>query len=78
MTTHKSNFSDFFTVSPYIMRPKARHFWGEDLIRSGLAILYQVLHSFYRVFWVMRLGQKIKGLIEDHPEALYGFQWNNH
>ena len=31
----------------------------EDLIRAALAILYQVVHSFYIFFWVMRLGQKI-------------------
>ena len=41
------------------MRPQARQVWGEDLIRALLAILYEVAHSFYRFFWVMRLGQKI-------------------
>ena len=63
-------------VPAEIMRLQAHHFWGEDLIQAVLAILYQVLHSFYRVFWVMRLGQKIKGLIGDPTEALHGFQWN--
>ena len=41
-----------------------------------LAFLYQVLHSFYRVFWVMRLGQKISDLIGDPTEALNGSQLN--
>ena len=59
MTTHQSNLSIFSPVSPEIMRPQARPFWGEELIQSVLAMLYQVLHIFYRVFWVMRLGQKI-------------------
>ena len=58
------------------MRPQAHQFWGEDLIRTVSAILYQVLHIFYRVFWVMRLGQKIQGLIGDPTEALHGFQRN--
>ena len=59
MTTHQSNFSFFGPVGPEIMRPQLRKFWGEDLIRAVSAILYQVVHIFYQVFWVMRLGQKI-------------------
>ena len=59
MTAYQSNLGIYFPVSPEIMRPQACPFWGKDLIQAVLAILYQVLHSFYRVFWVMRLGQKI-------------------
>ena len=58
------------------MSPQARQLWGEDLIRAVSAILYQVVHSFYRVFWVIRLGQKIEGLIGDPTEALHIFQYN--
>ena len=56
MNTHQSNFSIFGPVSPEIMRSQARHFWRGHLIRAVLAILCQVLHSFYRVVWVMRQG----------------------
>ena len=45
------------------MRSLARQFWGEDLIWAISAILYQIVHSFYRVFWLMRLGQKIKDFV---------------
>ena len=48
-------------------------FLGEDLIRAVLAIFYHVIHSFYIVFLVMKLGRKIQGLIEDNTEALHGF-----
>ena len=58
MTTHQLNFSVFFLVSPDLMRPQARQFWGEDLIRAVSAIFYEVVHSLYRVFWVMRLVKK--------------------
>ena len=76
MTIHQLNFSISCPVSHEIIRPQARQFWGEDLIQAVSAILYQVVHSFYRVFWDMRLGQKIKGLIGDPTDALHGFQWN--
>ena len=76
MTTHQSNYSIFCPVSHEIIRPQERQFWGGDLIQALFAILYQVLHSLYRVFWVMRLGQKIYGLIGDPTEALHGFHWN--
>ena len=56
MTSHLSNFSIFGPVSPEIMRPTLAIFGGSHLIRAILSILYQVLHSFYRVFWVMRQG----------------------
>ena len=49
----------FCPVIPEIMVPQARHFGGENSIQAVLAILYQVLHSLYKVFWVMRLGRKI-------------------
>ena len=39
-----------------------RHFWGNHLSWAVLAILNQVLHSFYRVFWVMWQGRKILGV----------------
>ena len=35
-----------------------RQFWGKDLIRAILDILYQVVHTFYRVFWFMTMVQK--------------------
>ena len=44
------------------MRPQARKFWGEDLIRAVSDIFYQVVQSFYRVFWVTRLGRKYENL----------------
>ena len=53
------NLQYFCSVSPEIMWRQARHFGGGHIIRAVLAILYQVLHSFYRVFWVMRQGRKI-------------------
>ena len=56
--------------------PQERHFWVEDLIRAVLEILYQFLHSTYRVFRVMRLGQKNEGLIEGPTEAQHGFKCN--
>ena len=63
MTTNQSNFSIFCPVIPEIMSPQARQFWGEDLIRAVSAHVYQVVHSFYRVFWVMRLGQNIQDFV---------------
>ena len=77
MNTHQTNFSIYCLSSPEITRPQARQFGGEDLIRAVSDILYQVVHSFYRVFWVMRLGQKIYSLIGDPTEALHGFLCNN-
>ena len=76
MTSYQSNFSIFGPVNIEIMRRQAHYFWGGHLIRAVLAILYQVLHSFYRFFWVMIQGRKIYGLIGDPTEALHGFQWN--
>ena len=76
MNTNQSSFSIFCVASPEIMRPQERHFWGGDLFQAVFAILYQVLHCFYRVFWVMRQGRKIYGLIGDPIEALHGFQRN--
>ena len=76
MTTHKSNFSIFCLVSPEIMRHQAKTNWGGHLIRAVLAILYQVLHIFYRVFWDIRQGRKIYGFIGYHTKALHGFQLN--
>ena len=76
MNTHQSKYSISCPVSPEIMRPQEGHFWGGDLIRAVLAILYQVVHSFNRVFWVMILGRKIYGLIGDPTEVLHGFQWH--
>ena len=58
-TSHISNFSIFGPVGPEIIRPQHAIFGGSHLSRAVLAILYQVLHSFYGVFWVMRQGRKI-------------------
>ena len=54
MTTHQSNYNIFCIVGTDIMSPQAHQYWGADLIRAVLAILYQVLHIFYGVFWVTR------------------------
>ena len=34
MTAHQSNLGIFCAVGSEIMRPQARHFGGEDLIRA--------------------------------------------
>ena len=56
ITKHLSNIIIFGSVSPEITRPQIAIFGGSHLSWAVLAILYQVLHSFYRVFWVMRQG----------------------
>ena len=59
MTKHLLNINIFGPVSPDIMRPQLAIFGGSHLSWAVLAILYQNLHSFYWVFWVMRQGRKI-------------------
>ena len=59
MTKHLLNIIIFGLVSLEIMTHQIAIFGGRHLSSAVLAILYQVLHSFYRVFWVMRQGRKI-------------------
>ena len=59
MTKHLLNIIIFGPVSLEIMTHQIAIFGGSHLSSAVLAILYQVLHSFYRVFWVMRQGRKI-------------------
>ena len=66
MTNHRLNFSISYPVSHEITMTQARQFCDEDLIRDVSAFWYQVMHSFYKIFWI----------IGDPTEALHGFQWN--
>ena len=70
MTSHISNFSIFGPVSPEILRPQHAIFGGSHLSRVVLAILYEVLHSFYRVFWVMKQGLALERAQSFAPRPL--------
>ena len=59
-TSHISNFSIFGPVSPEIIRPHHAIFGGSHLSRAVLVILYQVLHSFYRVSGLCDRDKKYK------------------
>ena len=70
MTKHLSNIIIFGPVSPEIMRPEFAIFGGSHLSWAVLAILYKVLHSFYRFLWVMRQGLALVRAQSSSPRPL--------
>ena len=59
------------------MMSQVHQFWGKDLILAVLANLYQVEHNFYRVFWIMILGQKIRLSRGSYGKPYFLSQYHN-